>query len=42
MKNVDSLKKELRELASIVNLFKSEAVQLRVIELVIQEGLILC
>lgn len=31
----DSLKKQLRELASVVNEFKSEAVQLRVIDLVL-------
>lgn len=33
--NFDSLKKQLRELAGVVNEFKSEAVQLRVIELVL-------
>lgn len=34
MKNFNEIKQHLKELAEIVNLFKSEAVQLRVVELV--------
>jgi len=34
IKNFEEIKKELRELAGIINSFKSEAVQLRLIELV--------
>jgi hypothetical protein len=36
IKNFDALKGQLRELADVVNQFKSEAVQLRVVELVLQ------
>lgn len=36
IKNFDSVKEQLRELAGIINTFKSEAVQLRLIELVFE------
>jgi len=36
IKNFDELKKQLRDLADIINGFKSEAVQLRIMELVFQ------
>lgn len=35
IKNFEALKKQLRELSELVNLFKSEAVQLRLVELVL-------
>ena len=35
--NFDRVKKQLRELASVINEFKSEAVQMRVIELLFQQ-----
>ncbi len=34
IKNFETVKKQLRELAGVVNSFKSEAVQLRVVELI--------
>jgi hypothetical protein len=37
LKNFDELKKELTQLANIINLYKSEAVQLKIVELVFQE-----
>jgi len=37
LKNFDELKKELTQLASVINLYKSEAVQLKIVELVFQE-----
>jgi hypothetical protein len=36
MKDLDSIKKELAELATVVNAFTSEAVQLRVLEYVLE------
>ncbi|HEX9641193.1 MAG TPA: hypothetical protein VGB13_07755 [Candidatus Krumholzibacteria bacterium] len=36
IKNFDTIKEQLRELAGIINTFKSEAVQLRLIELVFE------
>jgi len=36
IKNFDFAKRQLRELASVLNEFKSEAVQLRVVELLLQ------
>jgi hypothetical protein len=36
IKNFDALKSQLRELADVINQFKSEAVQLRLVELVFQ------
>jgi hypothetical protein len=36
IKNFDETKKQLNELAPIINAFKSEAVQLRIVELVLQ------
>lgn len=36
IKNFDSLKAQLTELASVINSFKSEAVQLRILELIFQ------
>jgi hypothetical protein len=36
IKNFEALKNQLRELAELINLFKSEAVQLRLVELVLQ------
>jgi hypothetical protein len=36
IKNFDELKKQLRDLAGIINGFKSEAVQLRIMELIFQ------
>ena len=36
IENFDIIKEQLRELASVINTFKSEAVQLRLIELVFQ------
>jgi hypothetical protein len=38
MKNIDSLKQQLNELATIVNAFKSEAVQLKVLEFLLESG----
>lgn len=38
LKNFDELKKELTQLASVINLYKSEAVQLKIVELVFQEA----
>jgi len=38
LKNFDDVKVQLQELAEIVNAFKSEAVQLRVVELVLSES----
>ena len=38
LKNFEELKKELTELASVINLYKSEAVQLKIVELVFQEA----
>ena len=38
IKNLNKLKKELTELAPLINSFKSEAVQLRIVELIFQEG----
>lgn len=35
IKNFDEIKKQLAELATVVNSFKSEAVQLRIVELVL-------
>ncbi len=35
IQNFDAIKKQLQELAEVVNLFKSEAVQLRIVELVL-------
>jgi hypothetical protein len=35
IQNLEQLKSELTELASVINLFKSEAVQLRVVELIL-------
>ncbi|HWP52440.1 MAG TPA: hypothetical protein VNK07_00100 [Candidatus Binatia bacterium] len=37
IKNLNTLKKELRELAGVINAFKSEAVQLRLLELAFGE-----
>jgi hypothetical protein len=39
MKNFDQIKDQLKELAEIVNGFKSEAVQLRIVELVFDRPL---
>jgi len=36
IKNFDTIKSQLRELAEVINAFKSEAVQLRLIELVFE------
>lgn len=36
IKNFDTIKSQLRELAEVINTFKSEAVQLRLIELVFE------
>jgi len=36
IKNFDELKKQLSDLAGVINSFKSEAVQLRIVELVFQ------
>ena len=38
IKNFDEVKKQLGELAGVINAFKSEAVQLRIIELVLRSG----
>jgi hypothetical protein len=38
LKNFDAVKEQLKELADIVNAFKSEAVQLRIVELVLGGG----
>lgn len=38
IKNFDETKRQLAELATVLNSFKSEAVQLRIIELVLQGG----
>ncbi|MFC1636071.1 hypothetical protein ACFL5Z_14630 [Planctomycetota bacterium] len=35
VRNFETVKKELKELAGVVNAFKSEAVQLRIVELVL-------
>lgn len=37
IKDFDTLKKELKELATIVNAFKSEAVQLKIVELLFRD-----
>jgi hypothetical protein len=36
IKNFDKIKKELSDLAGIINSFKSEAVQLRIVDLILQ------
>jgi len=36
IKNFDELKKQLQELSAVINSFKSEAVQLRLVELILQ------
>ena len=38
IKNFDDVKRQLADLATVINAFKSEAVQLRIIELVLQGG----
>jgi hypothetical protein len=37
IKNFTELKKQLQELSAVINSFKSEAVQLRIVELVLQD-----
>jgi len=38
IKNFDEIKQQLGELATIINAFKSEAVQLRIVELILRSG----
>jgi len=38
LKNIDLIKKQLSELASVINLYKSEAVQLKLVELVFKHA----
>lgn len=38
LKDIDEIKRQLQELASVVNIFKSEAVQLKIVELVFQHA----
>jgi hypothetical protein len=38
LKNIDLIKKQLSELASVINLYKSEAVQLKLVELIFKHA----
>lgn len=38
IENFETVKKELKELAAVINAFKSEAVQIRIVELILDES----